>query len=709
MCRARVAVMRNPIFRTSLSSCRAAGAQGMKGVFFLLTVAASWPLLSRTAEAQKLPLTAPVPEPVLAPVARPAAPVRTVNVLIVALDDETTIPQSVPSGDGPPLTAAPPIAPDIPLTAITPARFNGMIPEWRAYAAKKPKPTPTPDARFFAIPAPPSTAPLVSGGRNSPPAQVGGGVNPLDNMPPVPLPLPPRSFTPTGRAMLAALPLAHALTALGYADVQATAPDGGPITRALGERRLPLSTLATLRDSLKSLQGATKLPEALRKTSINVATKRAANAAAAVGQATGYRAVVALYVGSFADGTSPYAVVLGDSANETGEPLLWSETAANEAAARETGATSGAALLNKSLEMWPAAPASLRPLADVHIERARAAGTAGNLDVVRDEVTRALALDSSRTDAYILLGDFLAPTDLIGAAAAYKRAVDLNSKDGKTYEKMAVAYANAPTPDWTRTLEAGKKALAAGTDTASLRIAMARAYFGRADVFRRNVNLGYRADDAEAEAQIQLDRALQLSPDNPDALRLLARSLMSSGRVTEAVQTLDRVMPLFPKDIDLQGQYAQALMSLGDRKEATFSAYSKLWKLSANTTPQVDPVSYAALVEGFDEHVFALGKSARLLSDGVATGSIARESAFLQLARLKEDMSDAEDTISTLIVPTGFSATAATARQFAATLMNQALEAHQTFLDTGQVLYRGRAAELYRQAVAQLNMARNAK
>jgi Flp pilus assembly protein TadD len=509
--------------------------------------------------------------------------------------------------------------------------------------------------------------------------------------------------------MMASLTLARALRGLGYTDVQAT--DGNLVTRALGDRRLLPASVSTLREALKSLQNATKLPNALHKTSINVATTRATVAAAAIGQTTGYRAVVALYVAPFADGGSPYAIVLSDSAHESGEPVLWNEAAPDEATARESGASTGAALLDRYISLWaPNDPLAMRSLADAHLEKARAAIADGDSNTAREEITRATTLDPTRSSSYILLGDLLAPTDLTGATAAYKRALDINAKDGTTYERLAIAYANAATPDWPRSIDAGKKALAAGTDSANLRIALARAQFGRADLIRAgDATYAYKADDAEADAQVQLERALQLSPDNPDALRLLARSLIVSGRMTEAVQTLDRVMPLYPKDIDLRAQYAQALMSLGDRKEAAFVAYSKYWKLSANTTPSLDIISYPALVQGFDEHVFALGKSARLLSDGVSTGSIARESAFLQLARLKSDMSDAEDTITILQVPKGFSETAATARQFAASLMNQALEAHQTFLDTGQDLYRGRAAEFYRQAVAQLNAARNAK
>ncbi len=636
----------------------------------------------------------------LTPATAPTA--RSVNVLIVALDDAVVLPSDAA------ITGALPSAPsDVPLTGITPARLNNLQPEWRVFAKKDPKP----DRNFDPVPQPPSKAPILSGPSGAlSPSRVPSNTFPQPNLIPETPFLPARPLAAPGRAMLAAIPLARSLGALGYADVQTTSPDGSILARALGEKRLAPGTLSALRDALRSLQSATKLPVSLRKTSLDLATKRANDAASAIGQATGYRAVVALYVSPFDNGASPYTIVLNDSARESGEPILWSETAADEATARGTGAATGAALLHRSLDNWNLSGLpSAKSLADLHMERARAAATANNPTLVQEEVTRITALDPTRSEAFVLLGDTLASTDLSGAAAAYKRALALNARDGATFEKMAIAYAGAPVPDWLRTLEAGQKALALGTDSSNLRLAMARAQFGRADAFRKGQGYAYKADDAESEAQVHLDRVLQLSPDNPEALRLLARALLATGRTSEAVQTLDRVVPLFPNDFELQRQYAGLLVNSGDRKEDAFVAYGRLWKMSAVRAPIVDPITYSALIQGFDEHVFNLGKSARQLSDGVSTASIGRESAVLQLARLKSDMSDAETTISSLKVPGGFSAVAATARQFAATLMNQALENHQTFLDTGQDVYKTRAAELYRQAVAQLNTARNAK
>ena len=82
-------------------------------------------------------------------------------------------------------------------------------------------------------------------------------------------------------------------------------------------------------------------------------------------------------------------------------------------------------------------------------------------------------------------------------------------------------------------MTAGRKALALNYDSAALRVAMATAQYGRADLFRKNDYPG-RAEDAEADARAQLDRALELAPDDPSAVRLLASSLMKSRRYEEA-------------------------------------------------------------------------------------------------------------------------------------------------------------------------------
>jgi len=669
-------------------------------------------LFPLSAVAQTPAARPPAPAPFA--LSKPTTPTQTVSVLFIALDDATTQSADGPSLQGAPLApdTAPPVA-DVPLTALPPSPTSwGGAPlgaRWGVSLKKRPRSN-QPDPTFLPVPDPPSdvTPDSVFGSgkkaQGNVPATSGTGpATPATNsFPSAPVP----NTSAPGRSLLAALSMRRALVGLGYANAEAVSPDSNLVARALGDKRLVPGTLSTLRAALQDLAAAPTLDETKRPDAIKNAAQTASNAASALGQATGYRAVVAVYVGALNSGKAPFSVMLSDGAREIGEPLLWEESARDDASARESGALTGAALLNKSLRAWPAPSASAgKTLADAHLARAKAAGAAGDLGTAQDEVTRVLSLDPTRSDALTLLGDLLAPTNVPGAVDAYRRATQINTQDGASYAKVAVALIDSPAPDFPGVLKAGQAALQHGTDTAPLRVAMARAQFGRADLFRR-ANRIDSAEDAEAEAQTHLERALQLAPGDPEALKFLARALITSGRTAEGVQALDRVAPLYPGDIDLQFQYARALLTRPNRKEDAFVAYARVWKALGPRSANLDDTSAQQLSQGFDQHVFALGKSGRQLSEGVAGGSIARESAFLQLKKLKEEMNDASDAIALLRPPSDTTGGASAARSFAASLMVQSLEAQQTFLDTGQDLYRTRANDLFRQSVAQLNAAR---
>jgi hypothetical protein len=61
-----------------------------------------------------------------------------------------------------------------------------------------------------------------------------------------------------------------------------------------------------------------------------------------------------------------------------------------------------------------------------------------------------------------------------------------------------------------------------------------------------------------------------------------------------------------------------------------------------------------------------------------------------------------------MMQPSSRSADAAHARRiFAADLLGQALDQHRVFVETGDEIYRGRATDLHRQAIIQLNSARS--
>lgn len=645
------------------------------------------------------PMEAGLPAPAAAPEAitpRAIAPQMIVPQVIV--------PQVMAPGAITPRAVAPgAIVPVAPVGAITPAKF--AVPwgvETRVLAQKKPDK----DAKLFRL------EPDHTGAAARVPQRPEGA--PAPN--PVPFMTAPVVSSPTGAAQMAALTLRRALLNTGFPDVMSVGPDSTAISRVVGERRLTPRVLEALRLTLRQLQeNPTGKPD----------LRAGVLAAARVGQAVGYRTVIVLAVapsGTPAPGApaqggagaameqAGFSLLLVDALREVGEPLLYDEKGVDLASLREAAASTGAALIEKSVRSWPvgSGTADRAQLARRHYMTAQAALEAGSMEEAQDFLNQSITLDSTRGEAYILLGDVLQKLDPAGAAVAYRRAVELNARDASTWAKIATGSTTSTPPDWPRALDAARRALALGHDTVTLRVAMATAQFGRADLFRKADRLE-KAEDAEFEARQHLDKALEQGPEDPNVVRLLTRQLIAQRQYEVAVQTLDRVAPRYPRDIEIQTQYANALSRMEGREEDAFITSSRVWKLSGQRAVDVDIVVYRRLAEGFDRRLFNLGKSASQLTTGVANAALPREAALLQLTRLVEDMEAASVAINVLRPPVGVTADVAGARTFAADLMNQALEKHQAYLETGQEIFRVRALELYRQAVGQLNIARSAK
>ena len=677
--------------------------------FSLLSTAIAgiaWPV-----EAQNRAVVAPTaksaPSPLTAVAAAPS-----VNILLLALDSLEAPPPSLPSLPPPPAqTGNGKAGAAITPAAITPAIITpasvflapDSVARWSAQAQKKSKDknadlfTREPETGMLPLKNSLPRVPDANPGVPFLPAPSAFGAGALSS---------PEAPLPPGRAQLAAVPLRRALMALGWNDVLTASPDSAAISRALGERRLTPRALDSLKRAMSQLAQPGAAPS-------SQATQSALQAAARVGQTLGYRAVVAFYVAtpSVQEGAqnAAFSLIVADSAREEGEPILFDEKGTDEASLREAGASTAAALLDKTLRAWPAASAPDRAaLAQKHLEVARAALVAGDVAEAQEQLSQTVGLDSSRSEPYVMLGDLLATSDPVGAATAYRRAVELNARDGMTWTKIAVALSSGVIPDWPRSLEAGRQALASNFDSVELRVAMATAQFGRADLFRR-ADRRDRAEDAELEARQHLDRALELAPNDAGAVRLLAGRLLEARRFNEASQTLDRVAPRYPNDIEIQSQYATALVAQTGREEDAFVAYARVWKLSGRNIVDIDPLNYRTLMQGFDLRVYNLGKTAVQLTSGVANGALPREDALLQLTKLKEEMDLASNAITVLRAPVAVAPDGPASRAFAADLMSQALEAHQIYLETGQELQRVRGTQLNSQAVTRLNALRGGR
>ena len=704
-----------------------------------------------TAALLMLGAAAPAQTPANAPAPLTAAPLPPIapdiSVLIVPLDNlgVPATPLTLPPLPAPPLPApATPIAPIAPtgadaVTPVTPtsvanATAAGLW-QWRVAAQKKSKADKKREKeaeanrKFNLDPAPitkykkpdNTTAGNTTAG-NTTGALKGADVsaaglaidNPAgDATVAAPGALLAAPLIPQGPSQMMALSLRRNLAARGYRDVQVATTEDAILSGAISGGRLSSRVLSELRRAMSQLATA---PD-------SSALIMAGRAATRIGQATGYRSVVVFNVGAptqigvvgagIEAGATTQKValnlVISDAQRESTEPASLVETGDTEAIWRESGAAAGAELLDKTLRDWPVTSrAGQAQLAQLHFGAAQSSLENGNLERAQDELNQALSLDPTNAQGYVTRGDLLLATDPVAASLAYKRSLELNASDGATWAKVAAAYAYATPPDFRAAKEAGERALALNYDSAPLRVALATAEYGRADLFRQYLYPN-RAEDAEAAAGKHLDRAIVLAPDDPSAGSLLARNLMAKRNFAEAVRVLDRIGPRFPNDPVIQSQYALALGSVLGREQDAFAAYARVWKLAGNQPVTLDPVPYRLLASGFDERLYNLGKFAVQLASNVSTGAVLRESALLQLSKLKEEMDAAQQAIAVMQPNGAVSVTTSGARVFAAAQMSQALEAFQTYLETGQSDYRTRGLELYRLAVGQLNTARLAQ
>lgn len=636
--------------------------------------------------------------------ARPApardvpAPAPAVPELPVMAEPEEENAAEPPAILLPPPPAARPRVPAAEMEApgITPAAFHGKGfsdgPLWRALAqigAIAPMTPPRP------APARPENGRLIPG------------------LPDISLPgdeeveMPSRR--PAGRAQLAAAPLRRSLNALGLRDVLTTPLDGSTIIRSVMAGRLSTRVLDSLRFStgqmLESLN-ANANPDVPSPMFVQ-ARQKAIQAASRIGLSLGYRAVVVLALTK--DGQ--YSYLLVDTTQESGETFFVPANGATQVVRDQTAAASAANTLSARLVAWtPFTSGDRAQRIEAHMSAAQIAIENNDLATTQDQLNQVVSLDPSYTAAYILLGDALQNSDPIGAAKAYQRAAEINTRNGAVWSKIALVHTMSNPPDWIRSLSAANKALQLGFDSANLRTAMAASEFGRADLLRRR-GLPDQAEDTELIARRHLDRARELAPDDPEVAagvsRLMAKYLLDQKRYKEAVQALDLLAIQYPDDLQTQTMYARALEGQNTRLEDLFLAWARVWKLSGESEVLLDATRYGRIADGFDQRMVNISKNVFQMTSGVATGALLRETAILQTARSLTDLTETVTALRLMRPPVGRSSSDAhVSRLFAADLMQQAMEFYSQFLETGQEISRTRAVDLHRQAIESLNDAR---
>ncbi len=531
--------------------------------------------------------------------------------------------------------------------------------------------------------------------------------------------------TPTriSRAQGAAVPLRRALLKSGCVDVLTTGNDGSPILRVLNSHRLSQRTLDTMQDAMGRLIVSGKMSaddENLRDV---------IRSASRLGQALGYRGVIVLALlpraAANVNGVATprveatYGIVIADAMRETGEPLVFDEKGVDDAAMHEAAALTERAIVEKIAANWPPmTPDFKRQTSLDYLNKARdllaqtATMQANPAEATRlqneaiDLLNQSLAVDVNQVEAYVMLGDLLTVKDVSGAASEYNRAAQLKPTDGKVWSKVAIAYTKGATPDWPRALDAAKRALGLGYESAELHLAYAVTQWGRASIFRR-YNAEDRAVEAEVDARNHLDRALFLAPqDDPSVMRDIASQLIAQRRFKEGVSVLEPMTKLYPGDKGLQLLLAQSLLNLPNQEEAAFAAWAKVWKTQGLSQVTIDPAQYTALIEGFDRNVSAIGKEASRLAGAVAQAGVPREQALLQMTRLRDDLNLAQDTLKLMQPPTLTQRQNHNSRVFAVDLMTQAFGNYIMFLETADTTLFNRATDLHRQAIVTLNLVR---
>jgi hypothetical protein len=645
------------------------------------------------------PVAASQPQPEPAPAAPQTPAVQNPEAQVPAAEAPPAlgpVPALPPAPPAPQHGGAAPPVPTpvtVPAVAELPAR---VLPRWRAYAQEREALSRAQDKDApLSLDAPSTSVPNPS--RLEEPVQ-----------------------RPPGRAQLVAAALRRSLAVSGIQDVLAVPLDGASVVRSINSGRITLRTVDALRfttgQMLEAAQNDTAIGEAsaTQKAPALAKPRQSAIAAASrIGLAMGYRAVVVLAVAPQADGAGAvYSLLLVDAPNEKGKTFVLRQAGADQSTLDQSAAGSAASRIEAALGEWtPFTNADRATQVEKHLAAARAALQNNDVTVAQDHLNLAVSFDPSNSQAYVLLGDALQSSDAAAAAQAYQRAAEIDTKNGEVWAKIAIVHTLADPPDWIRSLQAANQAQQLGYDSANLRTAMAAAEFGRAELLRRGGRIE-QAEDAELVARRHLDRARELAPDNPEVSasisRLMAKYLLDQKRYKEAVQSLDLLAIQYPNDLQTQTMYARALEGYGRRDEDTFLAWARVWKLSGESQVPLDAARYAIIADGFDQRLANLGKSVFQLTYGFSTGAILREAAILQTKRAKDEFAAAVAALRLIQPPPGRVASEAhVARLYAADLMQLALEHYSIYLETGNDLPRTRAVESHRQAIENLNIARN--
>jgi Flp pilus assembly protein TadD len=177
----------------------------------------------------------------------------------------------------------------------------------------------------------------------------------------------------------------------------------------------------------------------------------------------------------------------------------------------------------------------------------------GAYEEARALAGRALALDSSNVDGWLVLGRIaeLRDRDFALAERRFARAVAVAPSDARPYGRRAILLARLGRPD---------EALASAKRAVELDPASPAVY---SDLARL-----YRELDRFADAERALRTALTLDPGHPILLGNLGIELAHQGKFAEAASLIGQARAKRPGDPNLIGMQAFVLARLGRKAES---------------------------------------------------------------------------------------------------------------------------------------------
>jgi len=238
--------------------------------------------------------------------------------------------------------------------------------------------------------------------------------------------------------------------------------------------------------------------------------------------------------------------------------------------------------------------------------------TADNIFDIQSEITKAIAsalnavLSASdeaelakRPTTNLAAYDAFVAGKLVSAAASvtsadvllesidhFNKAIALDTEFGeayaaRAYSEIAIYWYTTEEGDW---VEAADRSLQRAEELApdAIETHMARGYYHYWG------HLDYSAADAE------FDRALEGSPNYPQAIAGKAFAARRAGRFEEAITLLEMGSRLDPLNIDLHASLIETFSKLGRFEEAEAAAARAL---SFNIEEDVDPINFAAMWE----------------------------------------------------------------------------------------------------------------